>query len=162
MNEKLTQSAKFPSSIVLKSISVSLLVLVLFVSITTMGSPSAHASAVTPSPQCSVSLVHLNGSRPATTTCLQWQQSSGVHPNIYQLSCAADNAAFIMRYNNGNNVICFAGAGYTSSTGWFNVTSVSGFGCGAWGWVFAYKNNQYPGHRSYWNDNGIYSGNTVP
>lgn len=147
------ETSKPANSNVPKLLSVAFLMALLLVGMAWVGAPQAHAATISETyPNCGVTYVQLHGEQAATVKCLQEQSTHSVqHPNISPVSCGA-TVNFIMKYNYGNNTICFAGTGYWSSgnsgvPGWYNVNYMAA--CNANGWVMAYQ----PGHKVYFGPN---------
>ncbi len=87
--------------------------------------PAAHAASVAPatatSSPCQSLLVHLNGTQPATATCLVKSGTGQVNPAISERSCTASNVKAVWIYesiNKGGACIGFIGSGWTNMSNW--------------------------------------------
>ena len=107
-----------------------LLILVGFVALTSVNALPAGAHTISPlskqhalsttvnsGTQCSRLLVHLNGSNPATKTCLDKKDSKGRSiPNTYVSQCTSETVIIYADSNYSGWTICFYGEGFANMT----------------------------------------------
>lgn len=118
---------RFPALAILASIALGSAVTLAIASPAAahgIGAPDKHlASTPTPSSPasteshgCQKLYIQLNGSDPATVTCLDLPAgSTGVHPNTGEVSCGNSLNLFVDAYQSGDE-ICFGGTGFANLT----------------------------------------------